>query len=137
MDTFLVHWDKKKFFNCLPDVWFLAILLLGWGELMSAVLLGTWHTVEIILGVFLLLVTGLLIKQLIRRNGAISVFMGIFFLMCSLFFSIALFSELREFSKMTEPNAIALLLGGGMIVGGSLVMSILMMVRDTSVRMPL
>ncbi len=85
MDTFLVHWDKKKFFNCLPDVWFLAILLLGWGELMSAVLLGTWHTVEIILGVFLLLVTGLLIKQLIRRNGAISVFMGIFFLMCSLF----------------------------------------------------
>ncbi len=53
-----------------------------------------------------------------------------------LFFSIALFSELREFSKMTEPNAIALLLGGGMIVGGSLVMSILMMVRDTSVRMP-
>ena len=97
MNTLLTHRDKKKLFSYLPDVWFLAILLLGWGGLMSTMLFGAWHTVGIVLGVFLLSVTGILVKQLIRRNGAISVFMGILFLMCSLFFSLSLFSELREF----------------------------------------
>ena len=103
MNTLLTHRDKKKLFSYLPDVWFLAILLLGWGGLMSTMLFGAWHTVGIVLGVFLLSVTGILVKQLIRRNGAISVFMGILFLMCSLFFSLSLFSELREFSSITEP----------------------------------
>ena len=102
MNTLLTHRDKKKLFSYLPDVWFLAILLLGWGGLMSTMLFGAWHTVGIVLGVFLLSVTGILVKQLIRRNGAISVFMGILFLMCSLFFSLSLFSELREFSSITE-----------------------------------
>ena len=127
MNTLLTHWNKKTFFTCLPDIWFLVVLLLGWGGFMSTMLLGAWHTVGIVLGVFLLLVTGILVKQLIRRNGAISVFMGILFLMCSLFFSLSLFSELREFSSITEPNAIQLLLGGVIIVGGSLVMSMWMM----------
>ena len=31
MNTLLTHRDKKKLFSYLPDVWFLAILLLGWG----------------------------------------------------------------------------------------------------------
>ena len=136
MNTLLTHRDKKKLFSYLPDVWFLAILLLGWGGLMSTMLFGAWHTVGIVLGVFLLSVTGILVKQLIRRNGAISVFMGILFLMCSLLFSLSLFSELREFSSITEPNAIQLLLGGVIIVGGSLVMSMWMMLRGLSVRMP-
>ena len=73
MNTLLTHRDKKKLFSYLPDVWFLAILLLGWGGLMSTMLFGAWHTVGIVLGVFLLSVTGILVKQLIRRNGAISV----------------------------------------------------------------
>ena len=30
MNTLLTHRDKKKLFSYLPDVWFLAILLLGW-----------------------------------------------------------------------------------------------------------
>lgn len=134
MNTLLTHWNKKTFFTCLPDIWFLVVLLLGWGGFMSTMLLGAWHTVGIVLGVFLLLVTGILVKQLIRRNGAISVFMGILFLMCSLFFSLALFSELREFPSITEPNAIQLLLGGVIIVGGSLLMSIWMMLRGLSAR---
>ena len=134
MNTLLTHRDKKKLFSYLPDVWFLAILLLGWGGLMSTMWFGAWHTVGIVLGVFLLSVTGILVKQLIRRNGAISVFMGILFLMCSLFFSLSLFSELREFSSITEPNAIQLLLGGVIIVGGSLVMSMWMMLRGLSAR---
>ena len=134
MNTLLTHWNKKKFFTCLPDIWFLVVLLLGWGGFMSTMLLGAWHTVGIVLGVFLLLVTGILVKQLIRRNGAISVFMGILFLMCSLFFSLALISELREFPSITESNAIQLLLGGVIIVGGSLLMSIWMMLRGLSAR---
>ena len=60
--------------------------------------------------------------------------MGILFLMCSLFFSLSLFSELREFLSITEPNAIQLLLGGVIIVGGSLVMSMWMMLRGLSAR---
>ena len=36
MNTLLTHRDKKKLFSYLPDVWFLAILLLGWGGLMRA-----------------------------------------------------------------------------------------------------
>ena len=102
---------------------------------MSTMLFGAWHTVGIEFREFLLSVTGILVKQLIRWNGAISVFMGILFLMCSLFFSLSLFSELREFSSITEPNAIQLLLGGVIIVGGSLVMSMWMMLRGLSVRM--
>ncbi len=60
--------------------------------------------------------------------------MGILFLMCSLFFSLSLISELREFPSITESNAIQLLLGGVIIVGGSLVMSIWMMLRGLSDR---
>ena len=100
MNTLLIHWDKKKLFSYLPDVWFLAVLLLGWGGLMGTMLLGAWHTVGIVLGVFLLLVTGILVKQLIRRNGAISVFMGILFLMCSLFFS---FRNFVNFQVLQNP----------------------------------
>ena len=50
MNTLLTHRDKKKLFSYLPDVWFLAILLLGWGGLMSTMLFGAWHTVGIVLG---------------------------------------------------------------------------------------
>ena len=86
---------------------------------MSTMLFGTWHTVGIVLGVFLLSVTGILVKQLIRRNGAISVFMGILFLMCSLFFSLSLFSELREFSSRftgdVDVDDVAWTLSSGMI----------------------
>ena len=47
MNTLLTHRDKKKLFSYLPDVWFLAILLLGWGGLMSTMLFGAWHMVGV------------------------------------------------------------------------------------------
>ena len=48
MNTLLTHRDKKKLFSYLPDVWFLAILLLGWGGLMSTMLFGAWKPPNIL-----------------------------------------------------------------------------------------
>ena len=124
-------WDTKRFLTSLPDFWFLALLLVGWVDVIISVFAGAWYAVNIILGLFLLAVTVIFVKQIFNRKVAISSIMGFIFLLISLYFSLALFSELSEFPSLSEPGAMKMMLGGGIFVGGSLIMSVLMMIRSS------
>ena len=131
MQTLFRNWDSKKLLSSAPDFWFLAILLLGWVDSIAAALSGKWSTVDMVLGVALLTVTALLIKQLFNRKVGISFVLGFIFLIGSIVLSMALVSELSEFTVLSEPRAIQLLLGGILLVGSSLAMSVMMMIRHT------
>ena len=131
MQTLFRNWDSKKLLSSAPDFWFLAILLLGWGDSIAAALSGKWSTVDMVLGLALLTVTVLLIKQLFNRKVGISFILGFIFLIGSIVLSMALVSELSEFTVLSEPRAIQLLLGGILLVGSSLAMSVMMMIRHT------
>ena len=131
MQSSIRTWDVKRVFFSLPDFWFLAILLLGWGDSIGAMFAGNWYAVNIILGICLLVLTILMVRQLFYRKVLVSFIMGLVFLIVSLYLSLALFSELAEFASLAEPKAIEMMLGGGVIVAGSLAMSVLMMIRNT------
>lgn len=130
MQTSIKSWDRKRVLLSLPDFWFLAILLLGFGDSIVAIFNGAWNMVHALLGIFLLISTLFLVKQLFRRKIVVSSIMGTIFLLCSLGFSLMLFSELSEFASLRESKAIELMLGGGIIVAGSIFMSVLMLTRN-------
>lgn len=131
MQSSIRIWDVKRVFFSLPDFWFLAILLFGWGDAVGAMFAGNWYAVNIILGICLLVLAILMVRQLFYRKVLVSFIMGLVFLIVSLYLSLALFSELAEFASLAEPKAIEMMLGGGVIVAGSLAMSVLMMIRNT------
>ena len=131
MQSLFGTWDVKRFFSFLPDFWFLTILLLGWIEYAGVVFAGAWHVVTILLGICLLILTAFLVRQLFHRKIWVSFILGFVFLLISFYLSLALFSELKEFPNLTEPKAIEMMSGGGILIGGSLAMSVLMMMRNT------
>lgn len=131
MEHSIRTWDMKRTFFSLPDLWFLLLLLLGWVDYIGGLFVGALHAVNIILGGALLILTALLIKQLFYRKVLVSFVMGWIFLLASLYFSFALISELAEFASLAEQKAVEMMIGGGLIVGGSMVMSVLMMIRNT------
>lgn len=92
---------------------------------------GDWYAVNIILEICLLVLTILMVRQLFYRKVLVSFVLGLVFLIMSLYFSLALVSELAEFASLAGLEAIEVLLVGGFITVGSIAMSVLMMIRNT------
>ena len=122
-------WDAKRLLTSLPDFWFLALLLVGWVDLGKSVFSGEWHVLIIPVAVFLIVGTVIFVKQILHRNVAVSSVIGFIFMLISFYLLLAIFAENAEFQRAGEPRAAELMLGGSIVVGGSLIMSLLMMIR--------
>ena len=125
----LKTWNKKRVLTSLPDFWFLALLLAGWIDLGRSVFSGEWHMMIILVVLFLSVLTAIFVKQILNRKAALSIIIGVILLLVSFYLLLALFAEFAEFQSAGEPRAVELMLGGVTVVGGSLIMYILMMIR--------
>lgn len=118
----------KRVIGSIPEIWYITLLSIFTLELAYQQLNNGWHNVSFIF-ILMTLCIGLLIKQLFRKSGWIGFVLGSLFSIISFFFLLAMLSEFNEFPQKTAPNALKLIIVGGIFIGTSLFLSVSMWIK--------
>lgn len=118
----------KRVIGSIAEIWYITLLSIFTLELAYQQLNNGWHNVSFIF-ILMTLCIGLLVKQLFRKSGWIGFVLGSLFSIISFFFLLAMLSEFNEFPQKTAPNALKLIIVGGIFIGTSLFLSVSMWIK--------
>lgn len=111
----------KSLLHSLPEIWYILLLITG--------IVSCLQTVNSIITLFSVAILALLIKQLFYKNTKLSIVFGALLSIGAFYMLMAMLSEYSEFQDKNDPKAIQLLMGGCLICGTSLILSIQMLVQ--------
>lgn len=118
-----------KITRSIPEIWYIAILSVITFSFIYDAIGREWQDSSMLFSLLLVSCIGLLVKQIFQRRNWISIILGIIFGAVSLFMLGALFSEYSEFPDKTVSNAVQLIIGGGLLIGTSLILAVAMWLR--------
>lgn len=118
----------KRVIGSIAEIWYITLLSIFTLELAYQQLNNGWHNVSFIF-ILMTLCIGLLVKQLFRKSGWIGFVLGSLFTIITVYFLFALLSEFNEFPQKTAPDALKLIIVGGILIGTSLFLSVKMWIK--------
>lgn len=126
MSAFVLSPQMRTIAHSISEIWYIIIFSVITWDINYSLIKKGWDTSSFLSLLFFALLIALLIKQIFRRTGWISLLFGFIFSFVSLYMIGALLSEYSEFPTGTESNAIWMLIVGGTLFGISLILGIRM-----------
>lgn len=118
----------KRVIGSIPEIWYITLLSIITSDLAYQQLSKGWDGANFII-ILMTLCIGLLVKQLFWETGWIGFVLGSLFIIISLYFLFAVLFEFNEFPQKTAPDALKLIIVGGILIGTSLFLSVKMWIK--------
>lgn len=118
----------KRVIGSIPEIWYITLLSIITSDLVYYQLSKGWDGANFII-ILMTLCIGLLVKQLFWETGWIGFVLGSLFIIISLYFLFAMLFEFNEFPQKTAPDALKLIIVGGILIGTSLFLSVKMWIK--------
>lgn len=121
--------QAKKIIGLLPEIWYTLLSGICTLDIIYSLIHTPWNPTSLLFIILNFVVVALLVRQLFRANGWVSIMLGILFSIGSLWMFLAVLSEYKEFPLGTEPGAISLICIGSLLTITSFVLAARMLIK--------